>query len=107
MAGCQPEHFPVVAAAISAVSDRTYNLHASSTSTNGITNLVVVSGPYASRIGMNCGTNLMGNGNRANARHRAGHQPSQNQLLRVRLPGNGQEHLRTLWKVQLLFRREP
>ena len=67
MAGCQPEHFPVVAAAISAVSDRTYNLHASSTSTNGITNLVVVSGPYASRIGMNGGTNLMGNGNRANA----------------------------------------
>ena len=67
MAGCLPEHFPVVAAAISAVCDRTYNLHASSTSTNGIANLVMVSGPYASHIGMNPGVNLMGQANRANA----------------------------------------
>ena len=67
MAGCQPEHFPVVAAAISAVCDRSYNFHASSTSTNGIANLVVVSGPYAGSIGMNSSANLMGNGNRANA----------------------------------------
>ena len=67
MAGCLPEHFPVVVAAISAVSDRAYNLHASSTSTNGIANLVLVSGPYAARIGMNGGVNLMGQANRANA----------------------------------------
>ena len=67
MAGCLPEHFPVVAAAVSAVCDRAYNFHASSTSTNGIANLVMVSGPYASRIGMNCGVNAFGNGNRANA----------------------------------------
>ena len=67
MAGCLPEHFPVVVAAVSAVCDRAYNFHASSTSTNGIANLVMVSGPYASRIGMNHGVNLFGNGNRANA----------------------------------------
>ena len=67
MAGCLPEHFPVVVAAVSAVCDRAYNFHASSTSTNGIANLMMVSGPYASRIGMNHGVNLMGNGNRANA----------------------------------------
>lgn len=67
MAGCLPEHFPVVVAAISAVCDRSYNFHASSTSTNGIANLVIVSGPYASSIGMNHGVNLFGNGNRANA----------------------------------------
>lgn len=67
MAGCLPEHFPVVVAAVSAVCDRSYNFHASSTSTNGIANLVVVSGPYASRIGMNHGVNAFGNGNRANA----------------------------------------
>ena len=47
MAGCLPEHFPVVVAAVSAVCDRAYNFHASSTSTNGIANLVLVSGPYA------------------------------------------------------------
>ena len=67
MAGCLPEHFPVVVAAVSAVCDRAYNFHASSTSANGIANLVMVSGPYASRIGMNHGVNLLGNGNRANA----------------------------------------
>ena len=67
MAGCLPEHFPVVVAAVSAVCDRSYNFHASSTSTNGIANLVIVSGPYASRIGMNHGVNAFGNGNRANA----------------------------------------
>ena len=67
MAGCLPEHFPVVVAAVSAVCDRAYNFHASSTSTNGIANLVLVSGPYALQIGMNHGVNLFGNGNRANA----------------------------------------
>ena len=67
MAGCVPEHFPVIVAAVSAVCDRAYNFHASSTSTNGIANLVLVSGPYASRIGMNHGVNCFGNGNRANA----------------------------------------
>ena len=67
MAGCLPEYFPAVVAAISAICERPYNFHASSTSTNGITNLALVSGPYAARIGMNDGVNLMGNGNRANA----------------------------------------
>ena len=67
MAGCLPEYFPAVVAAVSAISERSYNLHASSTSTNGITNLALVSGPYAAQIGMNDGVGLMGNGNRANA----------------------------------------
>ena len=67
MAGCLPEYFPAVVAAVSAICERSYNLHASSTSTNGITNLALVSGPYAAQIGMNDGGGLMGNGNRANA----------------------------------------
>ena len=67
MAGCKPEYFPVVVAAVAACCERGYNFHASSTSTNGITTLVLVSGPYANEIGMNSGTVMMGNGNRANA----------------------------------------
>ena len=67
MAGCLPEHFPVVLASLSAISDRSFNLHASSTSTNGVTVLTVVSGPYADAIGMNAGVEMMGNGGRANA----------------------------------------
>ena len=67
MAGCLPEHFPVVLASITAIAERTFNLHASSTSTNGATVLTMVSGPYAETIGMNAGVEMMGNGNRANA----------------------------------------
>jgi hypothetical protein len=67
MAGCKPEYFPVVVAAVAAVCERPFNLHASSTSTNGVTVLVLVSGPYAAEIGMNSGVELMGNGNRVNA----------------------------------------
>ena len=67
MAGCRPEHFPVVMASLSAIAERSFNLHASSTSTNGATVLTVVSGPYADAIGMNGGVEMMGNGSRANA----------------------------------------
>ena len=67
MAGCRPEYFPVVVATIAAACERSYNLHASSTSTNGVTIMALVSGPYAEEIGMNAGVELMGNGNRANA----------------------------------------
>ena len=67
MAGCTPEHFPVVLASLSAITDRSFNLHASSTSTNGVTVLTLVSGPYADKIGMNAGVEMMGNGARANA----------------------------------------
>ncbi|MFQ6026696.1 MAG: hypothetical protein ACE5Q6_04180, partial [Dehalococcoidia bacterium] len=67
MAGCKPEYFPVVVAAVAGAVERPFNFHASSTSTNGITTLVLVSGPYAEQIGMNSGVSLMGNGNRATA----------------------------------------
>ncbi len=67
MAGCKPEYFPAVVAAISAVAEIEFNFHANSTSTNGVTTMVLVSGPFAEEIGMNSGAVLMGNGNRANA----------------------------------------
>jgi len=67
MAGCKPEYFPAVVTAIAAACERPFNFHASSTSTNGITLMVMISGPYAQEIGMNAGVELMGNGTRANA----------------------------------------
>ena len=67
MAGCLPQYFPAVVATIEAACERPFNLHASSTSTNGVTIMALVSGPYADEIGMNSGVELMGNGNRANA----------------------------------------
>ena len=67
MAGCRPEYFPVVVSAVAACCERSFNLHASSTSTNGVTVLVLVSGSYAQKIGMNSYTGLMGPSNQANA----------------------------------------
>ncbi len=67
MAGCLPEYFPVVVSAVAACCERDFNLHASSTSTNGVTVLVLVSGSYAQEIGMNSSTGAMGPSNRANA----------------------------------------
>ena len=67
MAGCRPEYFPVVVSAVAACCDRSFNLHASSTSTNGVTVLVLVSGGYAHTIGMNSSTGVMGPSNQANA----------------------------------------
>jgi len=67
MAGCKPEYFPVVIAAVEATCESPFNLHASTTSTNGVTIMLIVSGPYAKEIGMNHGVELMGNGTRSNA----------------------------------------
>ena len=67
MAGCLPEHFPVVLAAIEAISEPKFNLHAMTVSTMGAAVLVVVNGPIARSIGMNSGVSVFGPGHRANA----------------------------------------
>jgi len=67
MAGCKPEYFPIVVAALSALLDPAFNAHAALTSTGGAASCVIVSGPLAHEVGMNCGQNALGSGNRANA----------------------------------------
>ena len=67
MAGCRPEYFPVVVAAIEAMSEPQFNLHAISVSTMGAAVMTVVSGPIARELSLNSGVNVFGPGNRANA----------------------------------------
>lgn len=67
MAGCLPEHFPVLVAAFEAMDRPDFNFHGSTASTGGSAPLLIVSGPYADEIGMNADVNLFGPGNRANA----------------------------------------
>ena len=67
MAGCRPEYFPVVVAALEAMFDPAFNLHTVLTSTGGAALCVIVSGPIADEIGMNARHNVLGPGNRANA----------------------------------------
>jgi len=67
MAGCRPDYFPVVLAAVGALLDPVFNANAVVTSTGGAAQCVIVSGPLAAAIGMNSGHNALGSGNRANA----------------------------------------
>ena len=67
MAGCLPAHFPIVIAAMKAMSKTGFNYHGSTASTGGSGHLIVVSGPITDEIGMNATGNLFGSGNRANA----------------------------------------
>ena len=67
MAGCLPEYFPVVLAAIEAMSEPRFNLHAMTVSTMGAAVLMLVNGPIARAIGLNSGVSVFGPGHRANA----------------------------------------
>jgi len=67
MAGCRPEYFPVVVAALEAANEPAFSFHASTASTGGSAPLVVVSGPIVEEIGMNAGAGVFGSGNRANS----------------------------------------
>ena len=67
MAGCLPEYFPVVGAALQAISDSSFMLHGPATSTGGAALMVIVNGPIRERLGLNAKTNLFGPGYRANA----------------------------------------
>ena len=67
MAGCKPEYMPVVVAAVEALADPLYGYHGPATSTGGAAVLMIVNGPIARELDMNCGDNLFGPGWRANA----------------------------------------
>ena len=67
MAGCLPDYFPVVAAAVEAMNEPRFNLHAITASTAGAAVLALVNGPVAAQLGVNSGVSLFGPGHRANA----------------------------------------
>ena len=67
MAGCEPRHMPLLAAAVEAVSQPEFDLRGMSTTTNPDAVLMIVSGPIVEKMGLNAGTGTFGRGNRANA----------------------------------------
>ena len=66
-AGCRPEHFPVVLAAVEAVLDPAFNMRGVQTTDENVAPLLIVSGPLAARLGVNAGFGALGPGWRANA----------------------------------------
>jgi hypothetical protein len=67
MAGCRPEYFPVVLAAIRGIAEPDFNLYGIQATTNPVAVMVVVNGPIARELGFNGGGNCFGQGFRANA----------------------------------------
>lgn len=67
LAGCKPEHLPVLIAAVEAVTQEPFALAGMQPTTNPLTPMIIVNGPIRQRIGMEGKTGAMGPGNRANA----------------------------------------
>jgi hypothetical protein len=67
MAGCLPEYGPVVVAAVEAMVEEPFNLHATTASTTGLCHLLIVHGPIARELDINSSTNLFGPTRRSNA----------------------------------------
>ena len=67
MAGCRPEHVPVVVAATRAMCDPRFNLKALQSTTHPCTVMCLVGGPICDEIDLNASYNAMGQGQRANA----------------------------------------
>jgi hypothetical protein len=66
MAGCAGPELPIVLAALEAACRDAFSLQGVVATTAPTGPIVVVSGPYASRIGMNALGNVLGQGNRSN-----------------------------------------
>jgi hypothetical protein len=67
MAGCRPDYFPVVLAAIDALLDNDCQLYGIQTATNTTAPLLIVNGPIVDALGINARGNVFGQGVRANA----------------------------------------
>jgi hypothetical protein len=67
LAGCRPEHLPVVLAALEAACTDEFNIHGVLATTMPVGPVVIVNGPIRERIAMNSGVNVLGQGNRANS----------------------------------------
>jgi hypothetical protein len=67
LAGCRPEHFAVVEAAVQAMLEPGFNLHGQAVTTQPAGQIAVVNGPVRHTAGLNSGMGALGPGTRANA----------------------------------------
>lgn len=67
MAGCRPEVFPVVIAAVRAVCDPRFSVHGPQASTAGPAVLILINGPIVEELGFRNEAHLFAPGNRNNA----------------------------------------
>jgi peroxiredoxin len=66
LAGCRPEYFPVVVAAVKAALEPAFNLNGQAVTTQPAGQLVILNGPARESLGLNSSIGALGPGNRAN-----------------------------------------
>ena len=67
MAGCKPEYFPTVVAAVEAAGDPHFEVFGMNTTTNPTVPFVIINGPVRNQIDVNCSWSVLGPRKRANA----------------------------------------
>lgn len=67
MAGCRPDQFPVVLAAVDAITDSAFNLTSMQATTHSVAPFIVVNGPRRSELDFNGGSDCLGPGAQGNA----------------------------------------
>lgn len=67
LAGCAPEHIPILHACIRALADPALNARGVLTTTGSAALAVIINGPLRRRLGFNAGANCLGPGVRSNA----------------------------------------
>ena len=67
MAGCLPDYFPLVLAAVQGVLQPRFNLDGVQTTTGNVAPLVIVNGPCRNTLQINYSSNVLGQGWRANS----------------------------------------
>ena len=67
MAGCVPEHLPVLIAAVRAIAHPEFNLSGVNATTHPVSLFLLVGGPIASELGIHAGSGCFGPGFAANA----------------------------------------
>ena len=67
MAGCVPEHMPVLIAAVRAIAHPEFNLSGVNATTHPVSLFLLVSGPIATELGIHSGSGCFGPGFAANA----------------------------------------
>lgn len=66
LAGCRPDYFPTVLAAVQLVLDPAFNVHGQAVTTSPPGQILIVNGPVRHEIGLHSGVGALGPGARAN-----------------------------------------
>ncbi|MBI4595477.1 MAG: hypothetical protein HY730_03760 [Candidatus Tectomicrobia bacterium] len=67
MAGCIPPYMPLIIAAVQAMSEQQFNLYGVQATTHLCAPLLIVNGPMARELNINCSYNVFGQGWRSNS----------------------------------------